>query len=271
MGNREKLVLFDLDGTLIDSDYQITDDQINAVINRAQEVGHLVGLNSDTPYEALVRWRDHFGMNGPLIAEKGAVVEIGGAPQYEVEEDMVKVDRAKAFIREFAQDNGYRFWEGNPVEEIRRGTRFQEIGQTAILLNNLSRCSLRFFVRRIDQDGSLAIDNSLTQDTIERLRPLFPDFDINEEDNNPVFGLMIVAREGITKRTGVRKLLGGLGLNSCVMVGNSMTDFVGDDLAIHVAVANADADFKNCASVVTDDVLTKGCIEYIDSLLGASG
>ncbi len=52
------LVLFDLDKTLINVQYQYTDDGMAAAVRRARERGHVVGLNSDSPVPVLLRHYD---------------------------------------------------------------------------------------------------------------------------------------------------------------------------------------------------------------------
>jgi hydroxymethylpyrimidine pyrophosphatase-like HAD family hydrolase len=266
MSNAEKLALFDLDGTLIDDNYQITDRSIYSAVAEAQDVGWKVGLNSDTPYEALEVWRERFGMKGPIIAEKGAVVELDGMPACD-NGDVAAVLDARENIGCYAAKQGIAVWSGNPVEAIRTGLRVGEPGQTAMLINTLSRCSLRFFVRTVDVDGNLQLDDVRTQQVIQDCRQFFPAFDSLEEDNNPASGLLIVSRRGVTKRAGVLRLMSSIGLSRCIMVGNSMSDFIGNDIAEQVAVSNASLDFKQAASVVVDESLTTGCVSILRQLV----
>lgn len=48
-----KLLLIDLDKTLIDKNYKINDDRINSEIRRLQAGGWQIGLSSDTPLVTL--------------------------------------------------------------------------------------------------------------------------------------------------------------------------------------------------------------------------
>lgn len=73
---KNKLVLIDLDKTLIDTNYQPNDGRINSEIKRLQNGGWQLGLSSDTPLLTLQRWSDIFGMSGPIIAERGALIKI---------------------------------------------------------------------------------------------------------------------------------------------------------------------------------------------------
>src|SRR5437588_3343222 len=78
MVNYTKIILLDLDGTLIDKEYRLTvsDEYIKATIKSIQDKNVLVGINSDTPLLPLRSWAHHLGMRGPLIAEKGQVLAL---------------------------------------------------------------------------------------------------------------------------------------------------------------------------------------------------
>jgi hydroxymethylpyrimidine pyrophosphatase-like HAD family hydrolase len=264
MRNTEKLALLDLDGTLIDDAYQVTDTAIYETIANTQDAGWTIGLHSDTPYEALTIWRERFGMNGPIIAEKGAVIELAGKVTLDsVAADMVDV--ARQHVTNYAHTHGLGVWSGNPVEALRSDLRYGTPGQTVVLINTLSRCSLRFFVRVTQSDGSLAIEDARTQAVISDCRPLFPTFTNPIEDNNPDFGLMIASQGNITKRLGAQKLLADLGIDQCVMIGNSMTDYLGSDIAEHFAVSNATPEYQTVAATVAAP-LTSGCVTALRTL-----
>jgi haloacid dehalogenase-like hydrolase len=261
MSTFEKLALFDLDGTLINDTYQPTDPAIGEAVQAAQEADWAIGLNSDTPYEALCTWRTRFAMNGPIIAEKGAVVEGTDGLIFD-ECDAVAVLAARERVADYAYTKGIDLWQGNATEALRNGLTHDQPGRTLILLNNLSRCSLRFFVRIVQEDGRLSIDDARTQQVIADCRPLLPAFDELSEDNNPAFGLFIASRAGITKRHGTQVLLRATGIGRCVMVGNAMSDYLGSDIADHYAVSNADLEYQNVATTLPEPV-TKGCIAML--------
>src|SRR5688500_7089748 len=72
---RDKVALFDIDGTLIDTRYEVTDDDIYTVIQEAQEAGWTIGLSSDTPHATMLERAVQFDIkDDPLIAEKGGLV-----------------------------------------------------------------------------------------------------------------------------------------------------------------------------------------------------
>lgn len=65
----DKVAMIDIDGTLINKHYAITDDQIYGAIQDVQNEGWTIVLSSDSPHETMQEWHRDFGMNGPIITE----------------------------------------------------------------------------------------------------------------------------------------------------------------------------------------------------------
>jgi len=261
----EKLVMFDLDGTVIDDTYSLTSSNMSRAVDSAIKRGWKIGLSSDTPYEGLRQWRRSLGMNGPIIAERGAVVELESRLDFDTQV-ADEISRSRAAIGEhLSRQAGTLVLEGSAMDVKAMAGTDLPAHRRIIIMNKLSRCSLRFFVRSTDENGSVQIDDDTTQATISELERFYPDMKDAFIDNNPRFGLFIMAERGISKRKGLETLLNGVVLSRCVMVGNSLADFVGNDLAEQYAVANADEDYKKLV-VVAKQELTEGCIEILDNL-----
>jgi hydroxymethylpyrimidine pyrophosphatase-like HAD family hydrolase len=273
------VVLFDLDGTLIDGSYKPTDDRIYSAVAEAQAIGWKLGPHSDTPYEALHVWKERFGMNGPTIAEKGAVVEIDGRPDV----DAVVVEAfAEARQRTTAlfEAMDLRVWTGNPVEALRDGLKIGEVDERVILMNGLSQASLRFFVRRVNDRGELEINRDDTAALVARAREVYPAFDDLGEDLNHKYGLVIASLTRYTKRNGALRLMAARGLQQVVMVGNTMDDYLNGgatdkDIAYHGAVGNADPAFWLAAdygaSREPEGHTTGGAVEILHYLTTGPG
>ena len=58
-----------------------------------------------------------------------------------------------------------------------------------------------------------------------------------------------------------------LGLEQICMVGNSMSDYLGDDVALHYAVGNASNEFKDKAVCIAENDIAGGAIEILTKLL----
>lgn len=267
----EQTLLLDIDGTLIDANYRLTDDHVSSSVCTAQQSGWQIGLSSDSPLSLMKIWQERLGLNGSLVAEKGAIVEHEGRVIYQ------------PGLREFfgtlkrnAQDElrssfpKFRWWHGNPVEALRNGESIGEPGQTVIMQNEYRECSYGIFIRYINQDGSPQITPELTELVAECVRPYYVGQAI-DEDLNHEYGLIIVSDRSVSKRLGTVALQQEAGMNSIGMVGNSEADFVGSDIAVHYAVANATEGYKKIADFVSEHELTRGVIDIIDQLAAAYG
>ncbi len=49
----EKILMLDLDGTVIDGDYRPTEASFDVSVSEMKDAGWTIGLSSDTPYEVL--------------------------------------------------------------------------------------------------------------------------------------------------------------------------------------------------------------------------
>jgi hydroxymethylpyrimidine pyrophosphatase-like HAD family hydrolase len=261
----DKVAFLDIDGTLIDRTYNITDPNIYQAIQNTQENGWILGLSSDTPYEAMRIWSKRFGLNGPIVAEKGSVTEYKDELQYDkYEAELFLASRSR--IEEAFKDQGINIWLGNPVEAIREGNKLGDEGDLVVLINELRKCSLSFFVRRVQQDGSLGFDARSTEDLIDTARTLYPDYEDLVEDVNHDFGLLIVARDYVSKRYGSKRLMRSMRVGQFGMIGNSIADYVGSDIATHYAVGDANVDFKKVADYVSEKPLTSGVVDILGRL-----
>jgi hydroxymethylpyrimidine pyrophosphatase-like HAD family hydrolase len=260
----DSVVMFDVDATLIDEGYNITDDRIFGAVADAQDAGWVIGLNSDTPHATLVERASYFGMNGPLIAEKGAKV-VNGTNIIETLPGIGEAFRtSRERIAERLAERGVVVWSGNPAEVLNGS--LGRPGDPVLIVNDRREFGMSFYFRRITDDGTMEQDADLTDELVAAMTPDMPQFDDLEYDRNYNYGILIVNRRGITKRLGTQALLTNMGLDQIAMVGNSRADYVGDGLAVHYAVGNADPDFRQMADYVSSLPLTSGCVEILQHM-----
>ncbi len=260
----EKLALIDLDGTLLGANYQVTTPVIYETIEAAQTSGWTIGMSSDTPHEAMKLWHQRFGMNGPIIAEKGAVVDCCGRLQYNAA-DSEQYSKACTSLSDYFRSQGLVVWEGNPVEALRQGIKIGKPGETAVLLSNQRLASIGLFIREVDEAGDLIINNELSESLVEAARDFYPDFDDIAEDFNRNHGLVIVSRTETTKRQGTLLLAQAIDMGRIAMIGNSLADYVGQDIAMHYAVNDSTPEFKEKADYIARAELTAGVDEILQA------
>lgn len=262
---QDPYLLLDVDGTLIDADYQLTYPFLSASVVSLQEQGWWIGLSSDSTLHLMHYWRDQLGLNGALVAEKGAVIENNGELVYDpaLEQSFSEINQT---AQEMIQQSfpSATFWYGNPVEAIRNQEIPGNPGDTVVLFNTYRQCSFGIFVRYISENGAI-IDNQLTSDVVESIKPLYNAATFNE-DFSYEHGLLIVSQATTNKRLGTMTLMDALGLSQIGMVGNSMADYIGSDIAKHYAVNNACQNFKDVADYTAAHPLTEGVDEIIRQL-----
>lgn len=260
-----KLLLFDLDKTLIDSDYQITDQEIFFEIQRVQSLGWTLGLNSDSPLKTMQEWKKKLGLNGPLIAERGAIVwlpdgteiKIKGIEEFFTSTKLSIIARLVIDCIPFVYGNATEFIRSRPMLPVMCDNRL-------ILIQNERKCGIGLYGRKITENGQLIIDNELTVQAIDIVRSTYstPPFDLLE-DFNPEYGIFLLSARHVNKRLGVSSLLSQLGIEKVGMIGDSDSDILGSDFAIQYAVANAKESLKKSADFVASSNYTSGVIEIL--------
>ncbi len=262
----EKLALFDVDGTLIDDNYNITDDRIFESVKIAKEEGWTLGLSSDTPYESLLGWGEYFGIDGPIIAERGALVEVHGEKISTINSTHSFVQMRQQIVEHF-QEQDIVVWQGNPVSLLKTNTTVGQPGELVVLINELREESLGLFFRVVGQEGELTIHEETTEELVAQIRSFYPEGTVFDEDVNHSHGLIIVSHESINKRIGSLELQKILSIGKFAVIGNSLADYVGDDIAVHLSVADGTQEYKEVADYVANSPVTAGAAEALDALV----
>lgn len=266
------LVLFDLDKTLIDVGYAYTDDGIADAVRRAVNRGHVIGLNSDSPVPNLLGHHRHLGMNGPIVAERGAVVHLPGNPGETFatgsspdDEFVLLRDR---ILRRLTSDGTVEAIFGDP-SGIDRTRRFLTNAPRYVLLASALRTHSLHFAARI-MDGS---DYAFDMDLLERIRvaarneldrrPISVSVDW---DLNPEYAILILHAAASRKAVGVEFVLRRLGIDEAVMVGDGIVDNLGLPHVRQWAVGNASDAYRSVCDRVASGTFTSGAIELLDAL-----
>lgn len=263
-----KLMLLDLDKTLIDPNYQITDSGVMDEIARAQSLGWQIGLSSDTPLDALKDWRRRFGMNGPIVAERGAIVWLPDGRELVVHEaEEFFTGLRQTLITDLVRKRA-SFVHGDVTQLLRINPSLPDMTDPRlILIQAHRRCSLTFYGRKIDKDGQLTIDNDLVKDLVSVTRNSIevPPFDLLE-DYNPEYGIYILSPKSVDKRSGTLRLMESLGIAIVGMIGDSSSDVVGKDIAYHYAVGNAKPELRATAEYTSLALYTAGVVDILQQI-----
>jgi hydroxymethylpyrimidine pyrophosphatase-like HAD family hydrolase len=263
-----RVALMDIDGTLIDAKYKVTDPGIYAAIQDAKDAGWTIGLSSDTPYDTMRERAIQFGVtDGPLICEKGGLVSHGDWAVEPTEGLSEAFRTSRQRIAGHLAAQGLVVWHGNPADVLEG--KFGEPGDDVVLVNTRRQYGISFYFREVDSQGNLQMNESLTDRAVAEMSPFYPDFDDLDEDKNHECGILIVNRLRVTKRIGTQALMQHLGVQEVAMIGNSYADYLGDDIAVHYAVGDSDGKYKAVADYTASAPLTAGSAEILRRMAAA--
>lgn len=268
-----KLVLMDLDLTLIDRGYNLTVplDQIRPVVAAAKMRGITMGLNSDSPYESLRRWYDSLGLNGPIISERGARVYL---PDWPTPIDFSSPGASlfprlrEDFIKNLPSVCSHVLC--GDANNLQAQPRPDPVGDKFIIVNGYRERSISFFARQVGPDGKLIAEPDLLKKAASLLNDLAQKYPLLWEerdiDDNPDYCIYIMHSRISQKHSTVVRLLNEFNLEQLWMVGDNLPDFIDDLRVNHVAVANARDTFKAKAKIITAKPITEGVLEFLEAL-----
>ncbi len=275
------LILLDWDLTVVDLRNEINDARLPYKIQEMISQGWIIGLNSDTPFRRLSSWYSSLDMNGPIIAEKGAIVWWPGCedPIFTAPE-IVSVladirDRIMLGLTHRDEFEDYALYFGDSTEFVNSGSRVRGSDSVVVAVDAFRLCSVGLFVRRISLDGNLDLSNTQDRDAkpvddllVATCRPCSAgvgrrtDSLVFSIDNELYFRSVHVNKTA--KSSGVSLVFSEWQLPSkAYMIGNSMSDHLNISGVDQLAVGNASRDYKALASKTASEEFARGCIELL--------
>ncbi len=268
-----KIILIDVDETLTDKNYKLTVSHsvLKAAVARAQTRGYEIGLNSDSSLMTLQHQAELWGMKGPIIAEKGGVIlaNIACEPFYTIKEAEYFFTFRKKVVERLMDDNKYLVVTGSVntiANKLPSYSAVEVLPQVSILINSLRLRSFSCYVReRVDnkwQTTTRSLDevvNILLEIGVEN--GVECQWNI---DKNILYGICIIHHRLTEKSIATEQFT--VDSNVIYMIGNSMSDYLGDKKIIHCGVANASSDFKACCQFIAKEKRTAGVIELIKKI-----
>ena len=262
------LILFDWDNTIVNGTAQINNQHFKAVIQAKVNEGWWIGLNSDTPLKRLQSWWKLLGMNGPIVAEKGAVIWWPNAQETRISQTFeIFFTLRKDVVLLLMQTPSIGLFVGDSTEFIKSVKRIVGRDPIFVALDAYRVCSLGLFVRQVN-DGLLLKDSATAERIRELITPLLPNHPlVSPIDLNLEHCFMSVNSLDADKATGVRVLLEKWGMTSeIIMVGDSIADYINLSEVRHFAVGNAQPAFKEKADRIAIKNFTEGCIELLSAI-----
>jgi Cof subfamily protein (haloacid dehalogenase superfamily) len=273
-GQKIKLIVCDLDGTLLNSKKSISPANINAA-KMARERGIFVTICSGRIHTMLEAYSRTLSVEGPLIAVNGAVV-IDTRSGEILYKNLVDPQAALPLLR-FCREHGLDYllvttegcWH---AEGSNRKARFEQYNQIAEK-DNLSPIPLHVF----DQDYREALSGEIHKMLISGLSPAEMEMTeayirtlkgLSHTSSEP--GLLDVAAPDVNKGAGVAALGRILGLEKqqiCVF-GDYLNDIpMFEQAGFPIAMENADETVKRHALAITgsndEDGVARAIEKYI--------
>ena len=271
-----RLVLLDLDKTLIDERYRLTIDsaRVVEVVTTCANAGISVGFCSDSPLLTLMQWAQQLHIGGPIVFEQGA-----GVYQSAAQTSTIVLPEATTWFSELRKRFVTKMMDrlpewgvyvGDNTDFIRSGQRFPGACRFVALVSGIRQQSFGVHVRRVQgTDGELTIDTEALHmirgegEAIAR-QLSSKTLDIDE---NPEYGILIIHSMRTEKRNGVRFLIEHEHPELVAMIGDSPRDYMDDARIIQYAVGNARAEYKERCVYVADTTYTAGVLEILNRLL----
>lgn len=278
MSNLNNLFLLDLDSTLIDSNYELNVplNEFRSFVEIVESNGDSVGLCSDSAVITLRQWQDKLGIKGPIVAERGAVI---WDPRQNAEFilDFDKTMWFSDFRKEFVGNLVCNFpkstiFIGDATHFRKEAGNYLTSSSEVFAVNGYRKASFSFFALKMNQEtrvlepdpNLLAVVSAMAEKT---LRDYKKSKNTLFWDENPKYGVLILHEKVSEKRAGVSKVIKQLLPNRTIMVGDSISDFLGIPNVLQFAVGNADVDYIAKSDYVATKYLTAGVMECLSQTI----
>lgn len=267
--NDRKLLVLDIDGTLVNSRKEITDKTRNALID-IQSKGHIVALASGRPYYGMEEYAglielDHFG--GYALSFNGGII-LNCRTKEKIYENTMPVRFAKP-IYEYAKANNIGMVTYQDKNVI-TGTDVDDYMRYEAKLNHLDIKQVDDFTKYVDFDMVKCLLTA-SPDEAERheknLAAMF-DGDLNVFRSEEYF--IEITAPGVDKAKSLAVLLDKIGMNKtdCICCGDGFNDLTMVKFAgVGVAMDNAQNIIKDNADYITASCDDDGIAEVIDRFI----
>lgn len=261
-----KLIVTDMDGTLLNNEHEISEENKNALIN-ASENGIHIAIATGRIYESTIKYAKILGVKAPIICCNGALVkeESGNiiyenALDYSICESIIDIlDKNKVYYQCFTADTIFTPY----INEWLRKYQMQEDLNIKIVENSDIKSEikghdiLKFLVIEENSDTLNKVQNDLKE---------FNDIEITKSFYNNIE----IMSKGVNKGTAVENLAKYLNVkqDEVITFGDNYNDLAMIKYAgMGVAMGNAEDIVKENASYITCKNHENGVAKALEELL----
>ncbi len=265
----EGVIWIDLNGTLITEDtglLTVDERELRDIVTKAKAHGWQTGLCSDSPAAPLISWGAKYGIDGPTIAENGALFlsskETNPVGRCLLREG-VDVARIKRIVQKWAQAHSVRLLPDVVSPEFQDPQDGTSRADTGIGFGAGRIVSVSIFCLK---EG--VPDGELTVQVAAHLEHVEPNISIG---SSPEQGFIAV--HAVSLSSGKGRALRRLGWElykdgkQCWMIGNSKSDLTYAPALCRVGLVQSLGDVP-AERIATADSCTQGTIELVRSIVG---
>lgn len=265
----KKILVLDIDGTLVNSKKEITPRTRKAIID-IQEAGHIVALASGRPYPGMRDYAKEIGLEyygGYALSFNGGIVISckTGETIYSKCVDRAYVKPIYDFARKY--NLGMVTYQG---EKVVTGTRIDEYMEYEARLNNMELVSVDDFESYVDFDMIKCLLTAPV-DVAEKMEQMLADIlkpDLNVFRSEPYF--IEVTNKDVDKAASLDNLIRIIGVpwENTICCGDGFNDLSMVSYAkVGVAMDNAQEVVKEHADFITDSCDDDGLVKVIDRFM----
>lgn len=273
MVQKKHLIAVDLDGTLLNKDHRISEQNKNALIH-AMEQGHIVVIATGRPSRASMQYYRELKLKTPMVNFNGALIHHPTDSRWKTTHSPLQHDTALKIV-----DACYELDVPNIMAEV----------QDSVFIDRYDENFVSFFqaLEAEDTQSTLTIGSlrkKLTEDPTSLLiAPTEQQVELLQNELNKSHAELVehrnwaapwniieIVRKGIHKAVGLKKISNYFGIpqERIIAFGDEDNDLEMIDYAgVGVAMGNAIDEIKNIAKHITDTNENSGVASFLTEYL----
>lgn len=261
-----KLVAVDMDGTLLNSNGEITDNTIRA-IRRLVDTGVVFTISTGRPIQGVEKYNSLLHLRGPVITYNGAMIVDAETHETLFERGLLREDAKKIFELGLHCDTTMCIWAGNQLYGNKLNSRIHDYKKLSGVepikveefeeLLNIGVTKILWYddadvIKKIMQELSADMFSEVTYCTS---KPTFLEF-FNRK----------VSKSEAMKQIGQ---IYGINREEMIAIGDGLNDLNMIKYAgLGIAMGNADNEVKNNAQYITASNDDEGVLKAIERFFG---
>ncbi len=273
------LVVLDIDGTLLDKDYNVNSSTLPMLINKLESKGIVFCINSNRSLNDLLPVAAQFRITGPIIGENGVFIydpvnkttnyvlskqQLDAVHQHKVRAEQMLVECLKALFPERKI-----YWEsiGTADKASHPSADKYAEGSIVVLNNKFREYTVSAHLKR-SIHGHLVSMSDEVRHVAKALRDFLGDQKVMEVNYSSLFANVLVLPGLTSKRKALKKLENlKFSFNHVYVIGDEISDYrMINGLGTFMTTANAELKVKAKAKYVSSASYGLGVVELLNAI-----